>query len=367
MKRIICILICLSASFECFAQSAVNFEEIPLQEALAKAKRENKLVFMDGSSTGCSYCRKMENEVFSLKSVGQYLNKDFVCVKYNMLKGEGPELRKKYAVNKFPTFLILTTDGEILHKFIGYREEKAFLQEMEMRFDKKHSYRALKTRYESRERNVELLNEYAEILLRSQDWSVREVLVDLASLLSDSEKVSEKYWHLFSEPLTASWVTPNIIYLINNYDRFCLSLGEEKVEAALLQKFDGEISNILYHYKTKEASENDTSIRLDKLKQEIVLLPESLQDYARLKVLLCRQLAKEDFAGIIKTCKEKLGKLSERQIEQVYSNVHGRIFTYFSPEQKQEWLTFGGKLVANMNDKALRQKMERFTKMNLKH
>lgn len=47
MKNIILTAILLIASFTVFSQKGVNFEDLTFNEALAKAKAENKLVFMD--------------------------------------------------------------------------------------------------------------------------------------------------------------------------------------------------------------------------------------------------------------------------------------------------------------------------------
>lgn len=47
------------------------------------------------------------------------MNPKFICVKYDMEKGEGPELAKKFGVRAYPTFVILNTDGTVRHKFVG--------------------------------------------------------------------------------------------------------------------------------------------------------------------------------------------------------------------------------------------------------
>ena len=41
------------------------------------------------------------------------MNPKFICVKYDMEKGEGPELAKKFGVRAYPTFVILNTDGTV--------------------------------------------------------------------------------------------------------------------------------------------------------------------------------------------------------------------------------------------------------------
>ena len=49
------------------AQVGVKFEDLTFKEALAKAKAENKLVFMDCYTSWCGPCKKMLNTVLFSK------------------------------------------------------------------------------------------------------------------------------------------------------------------------------------------------------------------------------------------------------------------------------------------------------------
>lgn len=347
-----------------FAQG-VDFQNITFREAFGKAKKENKLVFMDCYTNGCSYCVKMDKEIFSLKSVGNYMNKNFVCVKYNVREGDGPKLKEKYKIGGFPHFVILTPEGDVVHKFMGYRQEKAFFEELELRFDNKCSFGAYQKRYVEGERSVEFLNEYIQVLQRNRDRGVAEVFVELAALLSDEEKVSAKYWFLFSGLPTVPWGTPNCEYLVRNYASFASVLGEEKVEDAVFQKFDGAMAAIVYLFEEKDITMNDAFERLEKVNQEITCLPEGLQAYARLQIELIQQRLQQDYSGVIATCKEKLDELpSEKYIERVYSILYGKIISRISPEQKNEWEKLGEKLLSKMENKDLQKRLEQLINRN---
>ena len=73
-----------------FAQT--NFEELTLEKALEKSKKENKLVFVDTYTSWCMPCKYMANTIFPKKEMGDYLNERFVCVKFNTEEGEGAEI-----------------------------------------------------------------------------------------------------------------------------------------------------------------------------------------------------------------------------------------------------------------------------------
>ena len=99
-----------------------------LKEALEQAKVQGKMVFVDCYTTWCGPCKMMTEEVFPQKEAGDFFNAHFVNVKFDMEKGEGPELGKRFNVNVYPTFLIIEQDGSIRHRFIGNTKEKVFIK-----------------------------------------------------------------------------------------------------------------------------------------------------------------------------------------------------------------------------------------------
>ena len=91
MKKLFTLTAALLCSVMLFAQG-VNFQNLTYAEALEKAKAENKLVFMDCYTSWCGPCKMMTNEVFPQKEAGDYFNPLFVCVKFDMEKGEGVDV-----------------------------------------------------------------------------------------------------------------------------------------------------------------------------------------------------------------------------------------------------------------------------------
>ena len=71
-----------------FAQG-VDFKELTMREALALAKKEKKMVFVDFYTTWCGPCKMMTSEVFMREQVGTYFNRMFVNLKMDAEKGEG--------------------------------------------------------------------------------------------------------------------------------------------------------------------------------------------------------------------------------------------------------------------------------------
>lgn len=113
------------------AYHGIMFETGTLNEALEKAKRENKALFVDCYTSWCGPCQMMSKRVFPQKQVGDFINSSFVSIKINMEKGEGVELAKRWKISSYPTYLILNAQGEIVYSSKGYITAEAFIKRME--------------------------------------------------------------------------------------------------------------------------------------------------------------------------------------------------------------------------------------------
>ena len=121
------------------------------------------MVFMDCYTSWCGPCKNMTNNVFPQKAAGDYFNPRFVCVKYDMEKGEGKELANKFEVHAYPTFIIFRPDGTIQHRVVGGDELETFIQRVERGLNEKTSLPYLSDRYERGKMNKqELISVIAE-------------------------------------------------------------------------------------------------------------------------------------------------------------------------------------------------------------
>ena len=66
-------MMCLVLSVMAFAQTGVDFQHLTFDEALAKAKAEKKLVFVDCYTTWCGPCKMMTTKIFPMKEAGENL------------------------------------------------------------------------------------------------------------------------------------------------------------------------------------------------------------------------------------------------------------------------------------------------------
>jgi thioredoxin-related protein len=174
MKKFLSTLFLLSSLFY-FSQGIV-FENSDFKNSLAKAKKENKLIFLDAYTTWCGPCKLMAKNIFTQKSVGDFYNAHFVNAKIDMEKGEGIELAKKFKVNAYPTYLFIDGNGEVVHRTLGYVEVPDFLQFAKDAEDPTRRIGALKKQFEAGEKNLEFLKNLANLTVYTEPDFTAKVL-----------------------------------------------------------------------------------------------------------------------------------------------------------------------------------------------
>jgi len=90
-----------------------------LTVALERAKAEDKMVFIDFYTSWCLPCKLMDEDVFTDKAFGDYMNQHFVSVKINAEQGNGPNLAALYGVKSYPTLLFVDLNGRVISRKEG--------------------------------------------------------------------------------------------------------------------------------------------------------------------------------------------------------------------------------------------------------
>lgn len=182
MKQFVCIFMFMIVVSWSFAQGTRFMDNEPWATVVEEAQKQNKLIFVDCYTSWCGPCKQLATEIFPQKKVGDFMNEKFVCVKYNMEKGEGLKFNSQYPgeVKAYPTLLIINCKGEIIHKIVGsssaddllmainaglagntvYNLEKEYQQgKRDLEFVMKY-FRALEDAYE-KEKCEQIAREYA--------------------------------------------------------------------------------------------------------------------------------------------------------------------------------------------------------------
>lgn len=105
----------------------IQFFEGTWASALAQARKENKLVFLDAHAVWCRPCKLMKKRTFTEPAVAKFFNDNFINVEMDMERGEGKNLSKKLAIRAYPTLLFINGKGEVIKKKVGYLNATDFL------------------------------------------------------------------------------------------------------------------------------------------------------------------------------------------------------------------------------------------------
>lgn len=95
----------------------IRFQEKDIDQLVAEAKKEGKLVFVEIYLKGCSHCEAIA-PVLEEKKVGDYYNSKFVSAKYeaNTPLSKALQEKKNLYFPEFPLFFFFDADGTILHQ-----------------------------------------------------------------------------------------------------------------------------------------------------------------------------------------------------------------------------------------------------------
>lgn len=156
MKKAIQLLLLLFPLGILAQEKGVHFEhELSWQEVQAKAKAENKYIFIDCFTTWCGPCKYMTANIFPQEEVGTFFNKNFVNVKVQMDKtdkddefvkkwyDDAKKIAEECGVTAYPTFLYFSPEGKLVHRVVGSGEAADFVKKSQAALDPAKQYYTL--------------------------------------------------------------------------------------------------------------------------------------------------------------------------------------------------------------------------------
>ena len=94
------------------------FRDLSLDEALAAASKERKMVLLDAMTSWCSPCRQMDLTTWRDPELVPWLSERAVCIKLDM--DEHGDIRRRLEVRGYPT-LIAFRGGVTFDRVLGYK------------------------------------------------------------------------------------------------------------------------------------------------------------------------------------------------------------------------------------------------------
>ena len=116
----------------------IDFFHGTWEEALAKAEKENKLIFLDAFASWCGPCKIMAATTFKDEKAGKFFNENFINYKMDMEKhADGRRLSQKFHLTAYPSLYFLDGKEEVKHKTIGGQSVSGLIGEGKTALTKK--------------------------------------------------------------------------------------------------------------------------------------------------------------------------------------------------------------------------------------
>lgn len=269
-------------------------------EAVAQAKAEKKMVFLDCYTSWCGPCKMMARDIFPQKKVGDFMNPKFICIKIDMEKGEGPSLTQKFQVSAFPTFIIFNSDAQEIGRFLGGSDADGFIDRVKKASIDNGSI-DMDKQWEQGNRDESFLKQYLTSLgnayknQRAND--VAEALLDpkAESFASDSASAMI-FMRYINNPFSKAF-----IYTAKHPNDLKKTLGETPVDMKLQSVWRGFVRQVLKTDGDKQ------TLDMDLLNKWVALMEEcnvSNRDELRLDVLITANQKTKNWNDYFKYCKE---------------------------------------------------------------
>lgn len=222
---------------------SITFEHTSWTEIKAKAKKENKLIFIDAYTTWCGPCKYLSRTIFTNDTVADFYNANFINAKFDMEKGEGLELAKQYEVSCYPNLLFVDGNGNLVHRTAGAMEASYFVELGKTAKNDSKNFSYYTKNYEAKKSDADFLMNYIEARSNTCLDASAE-LVRYFSLQSENDLWSEANWNMirnYSEDLNSR----EFKFLVANKAKLGASYGEAAVNEKISDVLAGSLRKII--------------------------------------------------------------------------------------------------------------------------
>lgn len=303
MKRLTTTLFALIIALGAMAQGvAFEPEGTTLEQASAKAKAENKLIFLDCYTQWCGPCKKMTRDVFPQEKVGAYMNPKFVSIKIDMDGTYGAPLAKKLQIQAYPTFVIFNADAQEISRFLGYHAADDFIKVVEEKSTDNAST-ALEQRWKAGDRDPQFLMEYLQTLTASYKGDEANAVAE--AILEGKEETFAAdstlrmiFFRNINNPFAKSFV-----YTAQHPEALSAAVGEMPVKM--------KIQNVLAGFQRQLINEADGTATLDedafgRYQALLAVLGVKNADHYRLSTLITLSEKQKNYDAYLNYIREYL-------------------------------------------------------------
>ncbi len=259
-----------------FAQTkSIHFETTSFADMKAKAKRENKLLFIGAFRSWSDPCSWMAKNIFTNDTVADYFNSKFINANINTQKGEGFEIAKLYEVRCFPNLLFIDGDGKLVHRGAGVSDAEAFIKLAEDAFNPEKRFSKFTDEYASKKADPAFLAAYIEAVSKTC-LPFEDAVNDYFKTQKDENLSIRANWDMIRD-YTSQYNSREFIYLLNNAEIFNKAYTADSVKSKIAEVLLNSGYSIIYpkDYNT-ESQSTDYKRYIDEIKKINLIDPSEV-------------------------------------------------------------------------------------------
>lgn len=313
---------------------SINFENGTFQEALEKAKKSNKLLFVDCYTSWCGPCKMLARDVFTNNEVADYFNANFISLKVDCEKGEGPQLRERFGVSSYPTLLFIDGNGKVVNKILGASQAPVFLTKVKEGLDPENSLFAKEKKYEAGNRDrafvLDLIKSYKG---QRELQKAAKVSSELLASLSEQEMLSKEIWEVVCDYYVSSYGSEWWNFILEHSDEYAGLVGKE----AVAKKIGETLHPYLFGFACGHGRSGNKAdfvtykTLVDRYQPE---QKETLYAFIKLGESACF----DDFNGYFQTVLKVVPKMDAGEHHRFFYNALDNLLKSVNVKQKQQLL-----------------------------
>jgi thioredoxin-related protein len=131
------------------------------KELMAKAIKEDKVIFLNFYTDWCTRCKELDREAYSDPRTLEALE-DVLCFSIDAESDEGVQLNAQYPTkNLFPALIFLDPDGALRDRICGYKPTEKFLPELSRILDDRETLADFRRRAEANPKDIDVIWDFA--------------------------------------------------------------------------------------------------------------------------------------------------------------------------------------------------------------
>lgn len=249
----------------------IEFNNGNWEAVKAAAKAENKVIWVDFYTDWCAPCKFMAQTIFPLKDVGDFYNKNFICVEINAEKGEGIALRKQYAVGAYPTMIYTNAKEEIVYRTTGSTSAGEFIDQGKLALKAPSGDLSdFKAKYQANQLSKdELYQYYLRIKSQGQTKETNEVFDKYFAVAANVS--SDMFQTIITGGSSSS--SAAFAYLEKHREEFSKLVGKEKVDNYIKRTLVYEVQYDKYKSDIEyQAAKDNLKTKANLSDQELLLI-----------------------------------------------------------------------------------------------